>query len=99
MNKLRIILAEDHETIRDGLKLLVNSRSDMEVVGEAANRVSAQSRATHPDIHWREWIDTRNRVIHGYDTVELRIVFRIIRNNLPPLVAELERILEQRTNI
>ena len=37
MNKLRIILAEDHETIRDGLKLLVNSRSDMEVIGEADN--------------------------------------------------------------
>jgi DNA-binding NarL/FixJ family response regulator len=37
MNKLRIILAEDHETIRDGLKLLVNSQSDMEVVGEADN--------------------------------------------------------------
>jgi DNA-binding NarL/FixJ family response regulator len=37
MNKLRILLAEDHETIRDGLKLLVNSQSDMEVVGEADN--------------------------------------------------------------
>lgn len=37
MNKLRILLAEDHETIRDGLKLLLNSRSDMEVVGEADN--------------------------------------------------------------
>ena len=37
MNKLRIILAEDHETIRDGLKLLVNARSDMEVIGEADN--------------------------------------------------------------
>jgi two-component system, NarL family, response regulator NreC len=37
VNKLRIILAEDHETIRDGLKLLVNSQSDMEVVGEADN--------------------------------------------------------------
>ena len=37
MNKLRILLAEDHETIRDGLKLLVNSQSDMEVVAEADN--------------------------------------------------------------
>lgn len=37
MNKLRILLAEDHETIRDGLKLLINSQSDMEVVGEADN--------------------------------------------------------------
>jgi DNA-binding NarL/FixJ family response regulator len=37
VNKLRILLAEDHETIRDGVKLLVNSQSDMEVVGEADN--------------------------------------------------------------
>lgn len=43
MNKLRILLAEDHETIRDGLKLLVNSQPDMEVVGAAANgRVAVQ---------------------------------------------------------
>jgi DNA-binding NarL/FixJ family response regulator len=43
MNKLRILLAEDHETIRDGLKLLVNSQPDMEIVGEAANgRVAVQ---------------------------------------------------------
>src|SRR5688500_8176835 len=37
MNKLRVLLAEDHETIRDGLKLLINSQSDMEVVSEADN--------------------------------------------------------------
>lgn len=43
MNKLRILLAEDHETIRDGLKLLVGSQPDMEVVGEANNgRVAVQ---------------------------------------------------------
>jgi two-component system response regulator NreC len=37
MNKLRIVLAEDHETVREGIKLLVNSQTDMEVVGEAGN--------------------------------------------------------------
>ncbi|MDQ3653048.1 MAG: response regulator transcription factor [Acidobacteriota bacterium] len=43
MNKLRILLAEDHETIRDGLKLLVNSQPDMEIVGEADNgRIAVQ---------------------------------------------------------
>lgn len=43
MNKLRILLAEDHEMIRDGLKLLVSSQPDMEVVGEADNgRVAVQ---------------------------------------------------------
>ena len=37
MNKLRIIIAEDHETVRDGLKLIVESQDDMEVVGEAGD--------------------------------------------------------------
>ena len=52
MNKLRIILAEDHGTIRDGLKLLVNSRSDMEVVGEADNGRTALQLAEEfsPDV-------------------------------------------------
>jgi len=52
MNKLRILLAEDHETIRDGLKLLVNSQSDMEVVGEADNGRAALQLAEQllPDV-------------------------------------------------
>ena len=52
MNKLRILLAEDHETIRDGLKLLVNSQPDMEVVGAADNgRVAVQlAQELLPDI-------------------------------------------------
>ena len=52
MNKLRILLAEDHETIRDGLKLLVNSQPDMQVVGEADNGRSAVELAQEllPDV-------------------------------------------------
>ena len=43
MNKLRILLVDDHETIRDGLKLLVNSQPDMEIVDEADNgRIAVQ---------------------------------------------------------
>ncbi len=37
MDKLRILLAEDHETVREGVKMIVNAQPDMEVVGEAAN--------------------------------------------------------------
>lgn len=37
MDKLRIILAEDHQTVREGIKMLVNSQSDMEVIAEADN--------------------------------------------------------------
>jgi two-component system response regulator NreC len=52
MDKLRIILAEDHETVRQGLKLIVNSQTDMEVIGEANNGSAAikLARELAPDI-------------------------------------------------
>ncbi len=36
-DKLRILLAEDHKTVREGIKLLVNAQDDMEVIGEAGD--------------------------------------------------------------
>ena len=40
----------------------------LEIIGEAANRVTQQGRAQYPDIPWQDVINTRNRIIHGYDT-------------------------------
>lgn len=50
--KLRILLAEDHETVREGLKLIVNAAPDMEVIAEVGDGVAAVARAQEllPDI-------------------------------------------------
>ena len=45
MTKIRVLIAEDHETVRQGLKLLINSQADMEVVGEAGDGQAAVQRA------------------------------------------------------
>jgi two-component system, NarL family, response regulator NreC len=52
MTKLRIMLADDHETVREGLKLLVNAQDDMEVVGVAGDGLEAVVRAQEllPDV-------------------------------------------------
>lgn len=52
MSKLRILLADDHAILRQGLKLLINAQADMEVVGEASNGLDAVQSALQllPDI-------------------------------------------------
>jgi DNA-binding NarL/FixJ family response regulator len=52
MNKLRVMLADDHETVREGLKMIVNAQDDMEVVGFAGDGREAVARAQEllPDV-------------------------------------------------
>jgi two-component system, NarL family, response regulator NreC len=45
MSKLRILIAEDHETVREGIKLLINAQPDMEVISEVGDGLTAVSRA------------------------------------------------------
>jgi uncharacterized protein with HEPN domain len=64
------------------------------IIGEAANRVSDELRAAHPEVPWRGIVATRNVVAHGYDQVRLDIVWRVIQDDLPPLRAQVDAIVE-----
>lgn len=66
----------------------------LEIVGEAASRVAPERRAQHPEIPWPQIVALRNRLIHGYDAVDFDIVWQILTRHLPPLVANLEAILQ-----
>ena len=66
----------------------------IEVVGEAAARVTPEGQAKYPSIPWSQVVSMRNRLIHGYDQVDLNILWDTIEDDLPPLIAELEKILE-----
>jgi uncharacterized protein with HEPN domain len=50
-------------------------------------------RQQHPQIPWPQIIGTRNRLVHGYDLVDYDIIWSTIAEDLPPLIAELEKIL------
>lgn len=65
----------------------------LEVIGEAATRVPQEDRAKYPAVPWEQIIGLRNRLIHGYDAVDLDILWQIIVHDLPPLVAALEAIV------
>ena len=65
----------------------------VEIVGEAATRVSEEGQQRFASIPWPQVRGLRNRLVHGYDTVDLDILWDIIQDDLPPLIAELERVL------
>jgi uncharacterized protein with HEPN domain len=65
----------------------------LEIIGEAAARMTDAMQAAQPHIPWREIIGLRNRLIHGYDAVDLDILWDIIQEDLPRLIEALEKIL------
>jgi uncharacterized protein with HEPN domain len=66
----------------------------LEIVGEAASRVPAEERSLYPEIPWPEIVGLRNRLIHGYDSVDFDILWQIVNDDLPPLIAALEKALD-----
>jgi uncharacterized protein with HEPN domain len=65
----------------------------LEVLGEAARHVSDETQRRSPHIPWKEIAGTRDRLVHGYFDVDLDIVWRIVTADLPPLIAELKKIV------
>jgi uncharacterized protein with HEPN domain len=65
----------------------------IEIVGEAANRLPIEAQSRYPSIPWREIISMRNRLIHGYDAIDLDILWNTVHTDLPQLIEKLERIL------
>lgn len=82
------------ELARDRVMQLALTRL-VEIVGEAANRVTANTQQNHPAIPWPEIIGMRNRLIHGYDLVDYDLLWDTVTNDLPPLIGELQRIVAE----
>lgn len=65
----------------------------IEILGEAANKVTDETRSQTPDIPWHQIRGMRNRLIHAYFDVNLEILWNTVAEDLPPLVASLESLL------
>lgn len=71
----------------------------LEVIGEAASKVSGDFRKTHPEISWREIIGMRHRLVHGYAEVRLDLVWVVVEEWLDPLTAELKALVPSDGNL
>ena len=65
----------------------------IEVIGEAAKKISENFRSKHPTIEWKKMAGMRDRMIHDYLGVDYYIVFDVARNKAPQLLADIDRVI------
>ena len=66
----------------------------VEIIGEAANHVSEETKALAPDIDWGDIVGMRNNLVHAYWKINYDALWDVITYQLPPLISELHRLIE-----
>jgi uncharacterized protein with HEPN domain len=67
----------------------------LEIIGEAANAISDELVLSYPTIHWRRMISFRNFIAHEYFAIDNKMVFGIVKNNIPELKNEIEQLINK----
>jgi len=67
----------------------------LEIIGEAASKVSRSFQRRHAAISWQDVIAMRNVLAHAYFEVDHEIVWKTVQGDLPPLIRSLKAILAQ----
>lgn len=63
------------------------------IIGEAVTHIPARVHEAHPEIPWAELVGTRNRVVHGYPTVDADAIRKIVEDDVPALLPSLRALL------
>ena len=68
---------------------------NLEVIGEAAKKLPAQTKRSHPGVEWKKIAGLRDILIHDYFGIDMDIVWDVVQNKLPPLADQIRHILEE----
>jgi uncharacterized protein with HEPN domain len=94
-----MVAGKEREDLRTERMLELALVRLIEIIGEAAARVSLEGQLEYSSIPWRQVVGMRNRLVHGYDKVDLDVLWDTIEDDLPPLIAELERVVAKTTGV
>ena len=65
----------------------------VEIIGEAASRISEETKARHADIPWTEIVGMRSRFVNACFAIRLDALWQTVQNDLPTLIAQLEPLV------
>jgi uncharacterized protein with HEPN domain len=81
------------ELYRDRM-LLLSLVKELEIIGEAAGRVSEELKTEFPYVPWETAAGMRNRLIHAYFDISADVVWVTVKEDLPALIQTLDELLE-----
>lgn len=90
---INFIQCQSRESLSANRMLALALVKDIEIVGEAASKISIECRNRYPEIPWAQIIGMRNRLTHAYFEVDLDIVWEVVISDLPLLVMQLEKAI------
>ncbi len=94
MKKAEILLEDvTYEQFEADFRINYALVRTLEIIGEAAKRLPDSVRQRYPDIPWRGMAGMRDRVIHGYDRVDLQVVWDVVKQDIPRIKPQIEQIL------
>ena len=94
----RFIIDLKQDTFSQDEKTVDAVVRNLEIIGEASNRLPEELKKRHTDIEWRQITGLRNRIIHEYFGVDQDIIWRIVQQDLPAFKSQLQPIRESLEN-
>ena len=94
MNKAELLLeGVRYSQFKDDFRINFAVVRALEIIGEAAKRLPEDLRQRYSDIPWKGMAGMRDRIIHGYDVVDLQIVWDVVKRDIPQIKPKIEKIL------
>ena len=90
---LSFVSDKDRKHLDQERMLVLALIKDIEIVGEAASRISDEAKQAAPDIPWASITGMRNRLIHAYFDINLDILWQTVSKDLPELSNQLQKVI------
>jgi uncharacterized protein with HEPN domain len=82
-----------YEVFMDDIKLMRATECNLEIIGEAARRLSDEFMDGHPEIHWHAIIGQRNIIAHEYGQIDYELLYRTVLVDIPVMIRQLEQMI------